>query len=135
MNYTVKRSARRTIGLEITPQCEIIVRAPKKMSDKAIAEFVEKYRGWIDKKLPVAEKRAEKNRGISDREEELRQAARKTIPPLVEKYSEIMGLKTLVCQNNLRREALRLLQREKRALLFVAAYGVSNGCCRICRRA
>ena len=92
MNYTVKRSARRTIGLEITPQCEIIVRAPKKMSDKVIAEFVEKYRGWIDKKLPVAEKRAEKNRGISDREEELRQAARKTIPPLVEKYSEIMGL-------------------------------------------
>ena len=88
MNYTVKRSARRTVGLEITPQCEIIVRAPKKMSDKAIAEFVEKYRGWIDKKLPVAEKRAEKNRGISNREAELRQAARKTIPPLVEKYSE-----------------------------------------------
>lgn len=93
VNYTVKRSDRRTVGLEITPECEIIVRAPKKMSDKAITEFVEKYRGWIDKKLLAARKRAEKNRGISDREEELRQAARKTIPPLVETYSEIMGLK------------------------------------------
>lgn len=93
VNYTVKRSARRTVGLEITSECEIIVRAPKKMSDKAIAEFVNKYRDWIAKKLPAAEKRAEKNRAITDRQEELRRAAGNTIPPLVEKYSEIMGLK------------------------------------------
>lgn len=81
------------MGLEITGNCEIIVRAPIKMSDRAIAEFVSKYRGWIDKKLPEAEKRAKKSKAISEKEDELRRAAREVIPPLVERYSKLMGLK------------------------------------------
>ena len=93
MNYTVKRSRRKSVGLEITGDCEIIVRAPIKMSDRAIAEFVSKYRGWIDKKLPEAEKRAKKSKAISEKEDELRRAAREVIPPLVERYSKLMGLK------------------------------------------
>ena len=52
LNYTVKRSKRKTVGLEITKDCEIIVRTPIGMSDKRIAEFVEKCSGWIAKKLP-----------------------------------------------------------------------------------
>ena len=60
MNYIVKRSNRRTVGLEITGDCEIIVRAPNRMSEKEIAEFINKYQGWIDEKLPEAQKRAEK---------------------------------------------------------------------------
>lgn len=93
MNYTVKRSKRRTVGLEITGDCEIIVRAPIKMSDSAIAEFVSQYRGWIDKKLPEAKKRAERNRAIDNSEENLRRAAYETIPPLVERYSKLMELR------------------------------------------
>lgn len=93
MDYTVKRSNRRTVGLEITNNCEILVRAPKRMSDREIADFVNKYRGWIDKKLPEAEKRAERSRTISEHEDELRLKANEIIPPLVEKYSKIMGLK------------------------------------------
>lgn len=81
------------MGLEITEDCEIIVRAPIKMSDRAIAEFVSKYRGWIDKKLPEAEKRDKKSKAISEKEDELRRAAREVIPPLVERYSKLMGLK------------------------------------------
>ena len=93
MNYIVKRSNRRTVGLEITGDCEIIVRAPNRMSEKEIAEFVNKYQGWIDKKLPEAEKRAEKSKAISEKEEELRRAAREVIPPLVERYSKLMELR------------------------------------------
>ncbi len=93
MNYIVKRSNRRTVGLEITGDCEIIVRAPNRMSEKEIAEFVNKYQGWIDKKLPEAEKRAEKSREIDDNKESLCRAAREVIPPLVERYSKTMGLK------------------------------------------
>lgn len=81
------------MGIEITDNCEIIVRAPKKISDREIAEFVNKYRGWIDKKLPEAEKRAKKSKAISEKEDELRRAAREVIPPLVERYSKLMGLK------------------------------------------
>lgn len=93
MNYIIKRSNRKTVGLEITPRCEIIVRAPKRMGNREIAEFVSKYRGWIDKKLPEAEKRAEKSKAISEKEEELRRAAREIIPPLVERYSKLMELR------------------------------------------
>ena len=96
MNYIVKRSNRRTVGLEITGDCEIIVRAPNRMSEKEIAEFVNKYQGWIDKKLPEAEKRAEKSKAISEKEEELRRAAREIIPPLVERYSKLMELRPVL---------------------------------------
>ena len=93
LNYTVKRYSRKSIGLEITENCEIIVRAPKNMGDKEIADFVKKYSGWIAKKLPAAQKRAEINRKIDKNENALRRAAYEIIPPLVEKYSEIMELK------------------------------------------
>lgn len=93
------------MGLEITGDCEIIVRAPIKMSDRAIAEFVSKYRGWIDKKLPEARRRAEKKCEISENEEELRQAAHEIIPPLVKRYSEIMEL---------RPSSVRITSAEKR---------------------
>ncbi len=92
MEYTVKRSPRKTVGLEITAECEIIVRAPLGMSDKAIDQFVGKYSGWIGKKLLTAKKRSDINRSISERENELRAAAKKAIPPLVGKYAQIMGL-------------------------------------------
>ena len=105
MNYTVKRSKRKSVGLEITDNCEIIVRAPKKISDREIAEFVNKYRGWIDEKLPEARRRAEKKREISENEEELRQAAHEIIPPLVETYSKIMEL---------RPSSVRITSAEKR---------------------
>ena len=63
------------------------------MGDREIAEFVSKYRGWIDKKLPEAKKRAERNRAIDNSEENLRRAAYETIPPLVERYSKLMELR------------------------------------------
>ena len=93
LNYTVKRSKRKTVGLEITKDCEIIVRAPIGMSDKRIAEFVEKCSVWIAKKLPEAQKRASRSREIGKMGAELRRAAYEAIPPLVEKYSKLMGLK------------------------------------------
>ena len=93
------------MGIEITDNCEIIVRAPKKISDREIAEFVNKYRGWIDEKLSEARRRAEKKRKISENEEELRQAAHEIIPPLVETYSKIMEL---------RPSSVRITSAEKR---------------------
>lgn len=93
------------MGIEITDNCEIIVRAPKKISDREITEFVNKYRGWIDEKLPEARRRAEKKRKISENEEELRQAAHEIIPPLVETYSKIMEL---------RPSSVRITSAEKR---------------------
>ena len=92
LKYTVKRSSRRTLSLEILPGGGVLVRAPFSVRDRQIAEFVERYSGWIEKKLPCAEKRLEKEKDIVSRERELRAAAEKILPGLVEKYSAVTGL-------------------------------------------
>lgn len=92
MDYTVKRSRRKTVSLEITPDCTVLVRAPLQMSDRKIDAFVNQYRGWIEKKLPAAERRAAQNQAISACEKELREKAKTEIPLLVAQYAARMGL-------------------------------------------
>ena len=93
LNYTVKRSYRKTVGLEVKRDCSVLVRAPYVMSGAEIDKFVTKYSGWISEKLSAVRKRAELDERIDSREEELRLAAKKRIPQLVSEYSDIMGLK------------------------------------------
>ena len=93
MEYTVKRSKRKTVSIEITGERRVLVRAPLYMSSGEIDGFVRRYGGWIDKKLAEAGKRAEFAESVRLREPELRKAAQTVIPPLVERHSELMGLK------------------------------------------
>ena len=93
MNYTVKRSNRKTVGLEVKRDCTVLVCAPYGMSNAEINKFVKKYSDWIEEKLSAVRKRAELDERISAREEELRLAAKERIPRLVSEYSDIMGLK------------------------------------------
>ncbi len=44
------RSRRRTVGLEVTPEALLIVRAPRNLSQKEIYEIVDKESRWILKK-------------------------------------------------------------------------------------
>lgn len=50
-DYRILRSARRTLALEITPAGEVLVRAPKRMSEGHIRAFVESRQGWLEKHL------------------------------------------------------------------------------------
>ena len=50
-DYTVIRSRRRTIALEITRQGTALVRAPLHAADADIARFVDSHRAWLDKHL------------------------------------------------------------------------------------
>lgn len=81
------------MSLEVTLKGTLVVHAPLKMSEKTIDEFVNKYSAWAEEKLKIAKKRADKNNEITANEEFLRESAKSIIPILVEKYSEIMGLK------------------------------------------
>lgn len=93
LNYTVKRSHRKTVGLEVKRDCTVLVRAPYGMSGGEIDKFVTKYSDWITEKLCAVRKRTDFDVRIDSREKELRRAAREKIPQLVEEYSNIMGLK------------------------------------------
>lgn len=45
------RNNRRTISLEITPSGQVLVRAPKHMSEREIQRFVEEKSSWLAKHL------------------------------------------------------------------------------------
>lgn len=51
MEYTLVRSRRKTLAIEITPRGEVLVRAPLRMAMRDIRRFVESRQEWIGKHI------------------------------------------------------------------------------------
>lgn len=93
MDYTVIRSDRKTVALQINQDGELIVRAPKRFPKYKINKLVEKHREWIEKKTAEAVSRKENTHELSVEEiSELKNQAREILPKLTEKYAKIMGV-------------------------------------------
>lgn len=92
-NYTLIRSARKTISLEITGELTIIVRAPLRMTNDAVTNFVNKHNNWISKHL---EKRKQqliiKNTLTPAQIIDLKHAAKKNLPQRTAFFADIMHL-------------------------------------------
>ena len=56
-DYTVIRSRRRTLALEVTRQGTALVRAPLRAADEDIARFVDSHRQWLEKHLAARQDR------------------------------------------------------------------------------
>lgn len=87
--YTVIRSDRRTLSVEINPDGKVVARAPKALPDHEIEKFVKSKSTLIKKHLsslspsrPTYEK---------DELEKMRERTRALVLPLVEYYSSVMG--------------------------------------------
>jgi len=96
INYKIIRSDRRTLAIEITKALEVLVRAPKRATDEEIRLAVEKHAAWIEKNLEVRKQRNEARTAyeLTDSEiGELTALAKKVIPPKVEHYARLMGVK------------------------------------------
>lgn len=50
MEYTLVRSKRKTVALQINAEGELIVRAPMLYSERKIKKLVEEHREWIENK-------------------------------------------------------------------------------------
>ena len=95
MPYTVIRSARRTLCLEITADLTVLVRAPRWCSQREIRRFVEEREDWLNKHMAIAQQRqraAAARRVTPEEEAELRRRAAAYIPERVAVYSRRMGL-------------------------------------------
>lgn len=95
INYRLIRSSRRTLGLEVTPELEVVVRAPRRLPQREIDRFVEAHRGWIAEKLAVQQRRRDTalDRDITpEREGELRLLAKTVLPERVAYYAAVMGV-------------------------------------------
>ncbi len=65
ITYTLIRSGRRTMSVEISPDCRIIVRAPYRLSNRRIESFLQEKAAWIFKALEKAAKRQEQTDALS----------------------------------------------------------------------
>lgn len=87
------RSRRRTLGLEVTREGRVIVRAPIRASAAAIERFVQEHEEWIGK----AQARQRARLAAHPEPDEAGQAAlmrraREELPPKVAYYAQRMGL-------------------------------------------
>ena len=93
--YELIRSGRKTLALEITRDCRVLVRAPRRLSRERIDAFVAKHAAWIAAHLEQQRRRAALAPPAPTAEEiaALKERARQLLPPKVALWSEKMGLR------------------------------------------
>ena len=102
---TILRSKRKTLSLELKDG-GLLVRAPKRMSNREIKDFILSKKDWIEKHQKIMEERREllKQYPIYTEDElkELAKKAKEIIPAKVKHYAEIIGVSygriTIRCQ-------------------------------------
>lgn len=91
--YTVVRSSRKTLAIQIKSDGSVIVRAPFGTSDSAVEKAVERHREWIEKtKQKVLERVNKRPELTKDDEDALIKRAKEYLPSRVEYFSKIMGV-------------------------------------------
>ena len=92
--YELIRSGRKTLALEITRDCRVLVRAPRSVSQKAIDAFVDKHEAWIARHLEDQRRRAAAAPPAPTSAEikSLKARAMAVLPPKVAFWSQKMGV-------------------------------------------
>lgn len=94
LEYELIRSDRRTLAIEVTADCRVLVRAPERCSRAEIDRFIESRREWISGAVEKQTERAENHPPVSsEQERECRERAVEEIPQRVEHYAAMMGLR------------------------------------------
>lgn len=96
LEYTVIRSNRRTIGLEVKPDGQVIVRVPIRLPDSEICKFVHKHEEWIQNHQEISRQRLEERPPVEkltmQEIQELADQAVKVIPQRVAYYAPKIGV-------------------------------------------
>lgn len=91
--YTLIRSERKTLSVEVSSDCKITVRAPLRLSQKKIDAFLLEKKPWLEKTvLKQLEKSKNTKSYTAEDIEALRKKAKEIIPEKVRYYSEMMGV-------------------------------------------
>ena len=91
--YTLIRSSRKTLSLEITRDAAVVVRAPKRCPQREIDLFVTQRESWIQSALERQRSRIEQHPEPSDEQrEQLIRRAKEILPERVAYYSGLMEL-------------------------------------------
>lgn len=93
--YQLIRSQRRTLSLEITPDGTALIRAPLRLPQKKIDDFVVRHAVWIEEKRLLSERKAAFDREHFDSEEKLlalKKQAEAILPQKLACYAVLMGV-------------------------------------------
>ena len=95
IDVTIIYSTRKSISIEVKPD-GILVRAPKRMSRRAIYGFLEEKRSWIETHMEKMQKQKSQVEQLPslnmDEIQKLADQARTVIPEKVERYAALIGV-------------------------------------------
>ena len=93
---TIRRSARRTLALQVLPDLTVLAKAPYSMPEAEIHAFVRRKRDWIERQRARFMLQAEAREKVRQlRPEELAalmEEARRVIPERVRHYAPLVGV-------------------------------------------
>ena len=93
MDYTVVRSRRSTMALEITRDARVLVRAPYRTADAALRRVVDAHQQWIDTHLTRRQDYLASHPAPTEAEiAALRERAKTYLPGRVAFWAERMGV-------------------------------------------
>lgn len=91
IHYTVQKSDRKNIAIQIRPDGSVVVRCPKRMRMNEVRRFVESKTGWIEKHL--TNRTTQNSEKLSEQElVALREKARVLITQRVRHYAPLVGV-------------------------------------------
>ncbi len=91
-DYRLIRSRRRTVSLQIGPDGQLVVRAPYLTPESEIRAVVERHQSWIRRQR--ARRSAHPEPTEAERKELIRRA-REILPPKVEHYAALLGVRPM----------------------------------------
>lgn len=92
--FTLIRSRRRTVNLQIDRDGKLIVRAPYLVSEGQIRSIVEKNAEWIRRHREIsAQRRAAHPEPTEEEKKAMIRRAKEILPPKVEHYAALLGVR------------------------------------------
>lgn len=90
------RSNRKTVAIEVTGDCRVVVKAPKWISEREINKFIGEKADWIEnhlRKMKIRQQEAYNKEALSEQDIKLLVTrAKRIIPVKVAKFSEQIGV-------------------------------------------
>ena len=92
-DYELIRSDRKTLSLQVTEDCRVIVRAPHRCSEHKIRKFVAEHEQWIENALAKQKKAGDGKLSLCDADIDfLKVYAGRVLPEKVKHYASVMGV-------------------------------------------
>ncbi len=140
VEYTLIRSDRKSLSVEVSSECKITVRAPWSLSQRKIDEFLQEKKPWLEKTMVKQIQKAKTVKSYTPEEiVELRARAHSVIPEKVNYYSRIMGVTpTAVKINSAKKRfgscsgknslnfSLYLMERDERFIDYVVVHELAH---------